>query len=101
VPDNGSTLLEVLREHLGLRSLKDGCSPQGQCGCCTVWVDGSPRVACVTPVRRLEGPSGSGTGTNVRFVALIPRAEGRIGEASARGGEMGSLSVAAMKRGGS
>ena len=55
MPDNGSTLLEVLREHLGLRSLKDGCSPQGQCGCCTVWVDGSPRVACVTPVRRLEG----------------------------------------------
>ena len=55
MPDDGSTLLEVLREHLGLRSLKDGCSPQGQCGCCTVWVDGSPRVACVTPVRRLEG----------------------------------------------
>ncbi|MGH9080756.1 MAG: 2Fe-2S iron-sulfur cluster-binding protein [Acidimicrobiales bacterium] len=38
-----------------MRSAKDGCSPQGQCGCCTVWVDGSPRVACVTPVRRLAG----------------------------------------------
>ena len=35
--------------------MKDGCSPQGQCGCCTVWVDGSPRVACVTPVRRIGG----------------------------------------------
>ncbi len=35
--------------------MKDGCSPQGQCGCCTVWVDGSPRVACVTPARRLDG----------------------------------------------
>jgi xanthine dehydrogenase small subunit len=45
----------VLREQVGLRSAKDGCSPQGQCGCCTVWVDGSPRVACVTPVRRLGG----------------------------------------------
>ena len=45
----------MLREHLGLRSVKDGCSPQGQCGCCTVWVDGAPRVACVTPVRRLAG----------------------------------------------
>jgi xanthine dehydrogenase small subunit len=45
----------VLREHQALRSLKDGCSPQGQCGCCTVWVDGAPRVACVTPVRRLAG----------------------------------------------
>jgi xanthine dehydrogenase small subunit len=40
---------------LGIISVKDGCSPQGQCGCCTVWVDGSPRVACVTPVRRLQG----------------------------------------------
>ena len=35
--------------------MKDGCSPQGQCGCCTVWVDGAPRVSCVTPVRRLDG----------------------------------------------
>jgi xanthine dehydrogenase small subunit len=49
------TLLDVLRERLSLHSLKDGCSPQGQCGCCTVWVDGAPRVACVTPVRRLDG----------------------------------------------
>ncbi len=45
----------MLRERLGLHSLKDGCSPQGQCGCCTVWVDGAPRVACVTPARRLDG----------------------------------------------
>ncbi len=35
--------------------MKDGCSPQGQCGCCTVWVDGAPRVACVTPLRRVGG----------------------------------------------
>ena len=38
-----------------LRSAKDGCSPQGQCGCCTVLVDGAPRVACVTPARRVAG----------------------------------------------
>jgi aerobic-type carbon monoxide dehydrogenase small subunit (CoxS/CutS family) len=55
VPDDGATLLEVLRERLGLRSAKDGCSPQGQCGCCTVLVDGQPRVACVTPARRVRG----------------------------------------------
>ncbi|HEX6419436.1 MAG TPA: 2Fe-2S iron-sulfur cluster-binding protein [Acidimicrobiales bacterium] len=55
VPDDGSTLLTVLREHLGVRSVKDGCSPQGQCGCCTVLVDGQPRVACVTPARRVRG----------------------------------------------
>ena len=55
VPDDGASLLEVLRDRLGERSPKDGCSPQGQCGCCTVLVDGKPRVACVTPARRVAG----------------------------------------------
>ena len=55
VEDDDASLLEVLRDRLGRRTPKDGCSPQGQCGCCTVWVDGSPRVACVTPVRRVAG----------------------------------------------
>ena len=48
-------LLSVLRDRLGLTDVTDGCSPQGQCGCCTVWVDGSPRVSCATPARRVEG----------------------------------------------
>jgi xanthine dehydrogenase small subunit len=55
VADAGESLLEVLRDRLGLKAAKDGCSPQGQCGCCTVWVDGAPRVACVTPARRVAG----------------------------------------------
>lgn len=55
VPEEGS-LLDALRG-LGRHAVKDGCSPQGQCGCCTVWVDGQPRVACVTPVRRVAGRS--------------------------------------------
>jgi aerobic-type carbon monoxide dehydrogenase small subunit (CoxS/CutS family) len=55
VPDDGASLLEALRDRLGIRSPKDGCSPQGQCGCCTVLVDGAPRVACVTPARRVAG----------------------------------------------
>ena len=54
VPDDGSSLLTLLRERLGLSSVKDGCAPQGQCGCCTVLVDGQPRVSCVTPVRRVR-----------------------------------------------
>ena len=57
VADDGASLLEVLRDRLGITSPKDGCSPQGQCGCCTVLVDGAPRVACVTPVRRIAGRS--------------------------------------------
>lgn len=56
VPSEG-TLLSVLRDRLGVRSAKDGCAPQGQCGCCTVLVDGEPRVACVTPVSRVAGRS--------------------------------------------
>ena len=51
----GESLLSVLRERLGIVSAKDGCAPQGQCGCCTVLVDGEPRVACVTPVERVAG----------------------------------------------
>ena len=55
VADEGISLLEALRDRLGKRTPKDGCSPQGQCGCCTVWVDGGARVACVTPLRRVAG----------------------------------------------
>ena len=51
----GETLLTVLRERFGLVAAKDGCAPQGQCGCCTVLVDGDPRVACVTPATRVGG----------------------------------------------
>ena len=42
-PSRG-TLLEALRDELGRHDVKDGCAPQGQCGCCTVLVDGQPRV---------------------------------------------------------
>ena len=51
----GETLRYALRERLGALSPKDGCAPQGQCGCCTVLVDGEPRVACVTPLARVAG----------------------------------------------
>ncbi len=55
IADRGGSLLDVLRDDLGLTGAKDGCSPQGQCGCCTVLIDGRPRVACVTPARRVQG----------------------------------------------
>ena len=67
VPDD-VTLLEAMREHLGVIGPKDGCSPQGQCGCCTVLVDGAPRVACVTPVRRVRGRT-------VTTIAELPDAD--------------------------
>jgi aerobic-type carbon monoxide dehydrogenase small subunit (CoxS/CutS family) len=45
-PAEDETLLDVLRDHLGLLAAKDGCQPEGYCGCCTVLVDGKARVAC-------------------------------------------------------
>ncbi|MGZ4290460.1 MAG: selenium-dependent xanthine dehydrogenase [Gaiellaceae bacterium] len=51
----GETLLELLREELGLWSMKDGCAPEGMCGACTVIVDGRPVVSCAQPASRFEG----------------------------------------------
>src|SRR5512137_1773082 len=51
------SLLEVLRERCGITSLKDGCSPQGQCGCCLALVDGDPKVTCAMPATAAEGRS--------------------------------------------
>ena len=46
-----------MRERLAITTDKDGCAPQGQCGCCTVLVDGEARVSCVTPAARIAGRS--------------------------------------------
>jgi xanthine dehydrogenase molybdenum-binding subunit len=51
------TLLELLRERCGVTSLKDGCRPQGQCGCCLALVDGRPKVTCVIPAEQVNGRS--------------------------------------------
>jgi aldehyde oxidoreductase len=48
-------LLAALREELDVISPKDGCSPSGQCGCCTVLVDGKAVVSCNLPLHRIEG----------------------------------------------
>jgi aerobic-type carbon monoxide dehydrogenase small subunit (CoxS/CutS family) len=39
-------LLSALRDELDVTSPKDGCSPSGQCGCCTVLLDGKAVVSC-------------------------------------------------------
>src|SRR6202035_1145757 len=50
-------LLAALREELGVRSPRDGCAPSGQCGCCTVLLDGKAVVACQVSMDRVAGKS--------------------------------------------
>ncbi len=48
-------LLAALREELDVTSPKDGCSPSGHCGCCTVLVDGKAIVSCQQPLVKVAG----------------------------------------------
>ena len=48
-------LLAALREEAGALSVKDGCAPSGQCGCCTVLVDGEPKLSCALSMEKVEG----------------------------------------------
>ena len=50
-------LLSALREELNITSPKDGCSPSGQCGCCTVLIDGKAVVSCQTSLEKAAGKS--------------------------------------------
>src|SRR6202046_982667 len=47
-------LLDYLREHVGLTGTKTGCDG-GECGACTVLVDDSPRLSCLTLAAQIEG----------------------------------------------
>ncbi|MGH8926301.1 MAG: molybdopterin cofactor-binding domain-containing protein [Acidimicrobiia bacterium] len=50
-------LLAALREELGITSPKDGCAPSGQCGCCTVLVDGKATISCQMSMAKVSGRS--------------------------------------------
>lgn len=54
VEDENSPLLWVLRDQLGLRGAKFGCGI-GQCGACTVQMNGAPVRSCSIPVSAAEG----------------------------------------------
>lgn len=81
----GTTLLEVLRNDLGLRGSKFGCG-QGQCGACFVLVDGHPTPSCQTPVEYAVGADirtveGIGTAAEPHpvQVAFLERQAGQCG----------------------
>lgn len=52
--DDNTTLLDLLRDQIGLTGTKKGCE-EGECGACTVMIDGRPINSCVTLARQVEG----------------------------------------------
>src|SRR2546422_3445636 len=51
----GMHFLEVLREECGIVSAKDGCAPEGTCGCCLVLINGSPALSCLRQPEQMQG----------------------------------------------
>lgn len=70
------TLLETLRDRLGVHTVKDGCSPQGQCGACMALVDGAAKTTCSKTTTKVEGRrvvtlAGLDGATRARLVAAF------------------------------
>src|SRR4030088_1689936 len=51
----GMHFIEVLREECGVVSVKDGCAPEGTCGCCLILVDGYPALSCLRKPEQMQG----------------------------------------------
>jgi xanthine dehydrogenase YagT iron-sulfur-binding subunit len=68
--DSRESLLEVLRDRLGLFGTKEGCN-HGQCGACTVHLDGRRVVSCLTLAMQAEG-------RDVRTIEGVADADGTL-----------------------
>ena len=67
----GMHLLEVLREECGITSCKNGCAPEGACGCCLVMIDGKPALSCLRKPEQMAGH-------DIRTVDGLPERTRRI-----------------------
>jgi len=67
----GMHLLEVLREECGITSCKNGCAPEGACGCCLVMIDGKPALSCLRKPEQMKGH-------DIRTVDGLPEKTRRI-----------------------
>ena len=87
--DTRDTLLELLRDRLGLTGTKEGCG-NGNCGTCTVLMDGAPVNACL--VLALEAP-----GRDVTTIEGLPPAASCI-RCSRRWSSMAARNAASARR---
>ncbi|MFO0566491.1 MAG: selenium-dependent xanthine dehydrogenase [Polyangiaceae bacterium] len=72
---DGESLLDALRDRCGITSTKDGCQPQGQCGCCLALVDGQAKTTCALDAHKVAGKSVvTLEGVSVEERALLARA---------------------------
>ena len=86
-------LLDVLREDLALTGTKEGCG-EGECGACTVLLDGAPVDSCLVPICQVEG-------AEVATVeGLAPVATGGTDVIGTRAQALGPLQTAFLETGG-
>src|ERR1700690_1594872 len=89
------SLLAVLREDFGFTSLKNGCEPQASCGCCTLLIDGKPRLCCTMKAAQVAGK------TLVTLEGLPEERRQQIAESFARcGGGQCGVCISGMAMGG-